>query len=299
MRLEGELEITGAGITRTAMTLELAAPAHSLLRISIPPYGEAQRGWDGEVAWQVDPFNGNAVHEGDRLREIEDTGAFHAALDWRSIYSEHRTVARVSFADRPCWKVEALSKRGAKRTLYFDVASGLMVGRSGEKESQVIFADWRAFEGLLLPTRITYLRPETGEEEVRYVEKVTFGGVDPAVFERPHEIVKLLWTPEELEARNAEALEKHAACLGIYVASFGPYQDADVLVGVERGDLVMTFPGQPPHVLRGPEEEGWYAGEQGSGIRVRFEDLLGERAQTMHVRRGEDEVSMPRREQDG
>jgi outer membrane protein assembly factor BamB len=298
LHVEGQLEITGAGITRTAMTLDLAAPACSLLRIAIPPHGEILRGWDGEVAWQVDPFNGNLVHEGDRLREIEDNQAFHAALDWRSIYSEWRTVARVAFADRPCWKVEALSRRGAKRTLYFDVASGLLVGRSGEKESQVVFEDWRVFEGLRLPTRVTYLRPETGEEEVRSVEKVTFDVVDRAVFARPHAIVKLLWTPEQLEAKNAEAKAKHAACLGTYVASFGPYEDADVRVEVERGDLVMTFPGQPPHVLRGPDAQGWYAGEEGSGISVRFEDLRGEQAQTMHVRRGENEVSMPRREQD-
>jgi outer membrane protein assembly factor BamB len=295
MSLEGSVEITGAGITRTPMDLHLAAPTYRLFHFSIGRFGDTYRGWDGAAAWQLDPFYGNLILEGDALREVEEIHAFHAALDWREIYTEWKTVARASFAGHSCWKVDARSKRGAKRSLYFDVETGLKIGRSGEQETQAMYADYRAFEGLLLPTRITLIRPDTGEEEVQYVDRVTFDEVNLSLFDRPENVVQMLWTPEEIAEKDAEAREKYAPYLGTYLADFEPYENAEFLIDIARGDLVMTIPGTPPFALHGPDAEGWFIPGPGDRLFVRFEEIEDGLAETMHLRLTDSEPKLSRK----
>ena len=298
MHLEGGLEITGAGITRTPLTIDLAAPAYRLLHFPIPRFGEVRRGEDGEIAWHLDPFNGNGLSEGSELRELLETQPIFAAFDWATIYPERRTVGRTTFGDRTCWQVDVVSKGSAKRSLYFDVETGRYAGRHGAEESRVIHADYREFEGLWLPTRITLLRPDTGEEEARYIEKVTFDQVDPAIFERPAEIAKLLWTPEEIAAKNAEAREKYGAYLGRYVGNFEPYAGRDFEMAIVRGDLVMRIPDVPEFALQGPDAEGWFTPGPGARLSVRFEEVEDGLAQTMHLKLVGGEPKLPRKVED-
>ncbi len=298
MKVEGEIEITGAGITRTPMTIQRAAPTSWLLSYSIGPFGSVHRGYDGEVAWQLDPFYGNHLEKGDALREIEETRPFHAELDWGELYATTTTTGRVTFGDRPCWKVEAVSRKGTRRQLFFDVETGFQVGRAGATEAQVVFADYREFEGLHLPTRITRLLPETGAEESYFVSAVTFDEVDPSVFERPVEVVKMLWTPEEVAAADGAARERFGAFLGVYVGDAEPIEGAELTAGITRGDLVVSIAGQPEIPLGEPDDDGWFSLGPGMGFSLRFEDEKEGVTGTLRLRLQTGEVTASRKREE-
>jgi outer membrane protein assembly factor BamB len=298
MRIDGDIEILGAGITRTSMTIHRAAPASWLLNYSLGRFGETYRGYDGEIAWQLDPFYGNRIEKGDSLREIEETRPFFAILDWRALYEKMTTVGTATFGGRRCWQVDAISKKGASRQLYFECESGLQAGRSGEDEAQVIFEEYREFEGLSLPTRITRILPETGEEETYFVEEVTFDEVDPGVFERPEEVVKMLWTPEEIAARDAEARKLHGAYLGTYVGTSEPVEGVEFVIAITRGDLVISTGDQPELAIHGPDEEGWFAPTREMGFSVRFEDEKDGVTETLRLRSPRGETALTRKDAD-
>ena len=63
------------------------------------------------------------------------------------------------------------------RTLYFDAATGLRVGRSAEEEAMVVETDYRTFGDVQLAARTTYLVPDTGEEELVSIESVTWSAI--------------------------------------------------------------------------------------------------------------------------
>ncbi|MFT5150383.1 MAG: hypothetical protein ACI841_000364, partial [Planctomycetota bacterium] len=61
--LKGDIEILGAGITRTPMTTSRKAPSAWHLSYSLSRYGQVQRCFDGAVGWQIDPFYGNHIED--------------------------------------------------------------------------------------------------------------------------------------------------------------------------------------------------------------------------------------------
>lgn len=294
MQLDGDIEILGAGITRTPMVIRSAAPALWHLNYSLGRFGEVNRGYDGEIAWQLDPFYGNRIEEGSALLEIEETRPFFAAFDWPALYESMATSGRVTFGDRPCWQVDALSRKGVQRQVYFDVDSGFQVGRSGATEAQVIFADYREFKGVSLPARITKLLPETGEEENYFIEKVTFDEVDPSVFELPPAVVKMRWTPEEIAVKDAEARRLY----GTYLGTAEPVEGARFEVLIRRDDLLVSIEGRQEFALQGPDDEGWFTPEQGSGVAVRLEDEQDGVTETLRLRLLTGEMTLPREHED-
>ena len=293
MQLDGSIEITGAGITRTPMTIHFAAPAQWHLTYSLGRFGTVERGYDGKVGWQLDPFYGNLVLEGDALRELAETTPLHAPVDWAATYSSLTTVARTLFADRQCWKVEAVSKGGATRHFFFDSETGLLRGRSGDTEAHVVLDEYRAFGGVRLPTLVTTLLPETGAEETLFIEGATFDQVPPEAFALPTEVQKMLWTPEEVAAKDAAARERHAAFLGVYLADFGRFQGAEFAIAISRGDLTMTIPGNPEFALEGPDSAGWF--RAGPQLQARFTDVVDGVAHTMQLRLTDGDHMLPRK----
>ena len=116
----------------------------------------------------------------------------HAAADWESAHSSMHTAGIVEFADRPAYRVDTWLAAGTARTVYFDVATGFLLGRESETEAIVIYDDWRAFDGLVLPMFEKRFLRDTGVEEILRFQEVEFDTVTPEAFARPPEIQALL-----------------------------------------------------------------------------------------------------------
>ena len=63
---------------------------------------------------------------------IQEAGDLRRLFDPASYYAEFGAVKAVVFENKPCYAVEAKTKEGYARTLYFDRASGLYAGHEGE-----------------------------------------------------------------------------------------------------------------------------------------------------------------------
>ena len=239
MHIEGAIEILGAGITRSPMTLDLTAPDAWRLHYSLGQFGEVARCYDGEISWELDPFYGDKLHEGDELRAARLLRSLHAPAEWGSQYKARTTTGRTTFADRDCWVVVATMSDDVQRTVYFDVEGGHLVGHEGATEPLVVYADWQTFDGVELPAKTTILLPETGAEETYYVEAVTWDSVDPQVYERPPAVLRLLRTPQEIEAENEVARERYAEYLGAYHGDIPPEGKTEWRLVVEDGHLAI------------------------------------------------------------
>ena len=126
-----------------------------------------------------------------QLAEAHDASELFAAADFARLYPEMRTTALATFDQRPCYRVEAVTRRGTARTLWFDAATGLLAGREGAHESLVVLDEYREFDGLHLATLERRFAPDTGIEELLRIARVEFVPVDPALFARPPAILQL------------------------------------------------------------------------------------------------------------
>lgn len=238
LHLEGTLENLGDGITQTAMTMDFTAPDRWRQRYDLGKYGTCDRGFDGETGWVLDPFYGNRLLEGDELREVRELQRLHAPVEWKALYPEMRTTGQEVFADRLCWVVTATSAGGAVRRFYFDAESGRLRGHDAEGESMVVHSEWRAFDGIELPTRTTIVAPGTGAEETRVISGATWDTVAAATHERPDAVSRLLRSPAEIAAADRAARVEFARYLGTYTGNTGDGPQS-WKIAVADGDLVL------------------------------------------------------------
>jgi hypothetical protein len=289
VHLRGEIEILGAGITRAPMQIRRMAPNLWHLQYSLGRYGEVLRGFDGTIGWMLDPFYGNELVEGAALKEMKETLPFLFGLEWRDEYKSMSPPVRASFGDRDCWEVAAVTKGGTARRVYFDVETGLLVGRDGETEAQVVHSNWCSFEGIKLPGKTTRLIPDTGAEETYYVSKATWDTVDVAAFDHPLEVQKLLRSPEEVEAESQRLKD----AFGVYLGSYRGENDALWKMLVEEGELKVDSADQGSFVLSEPDADGRFALPY-AGMAVSFETDASGGVTTMVFHSPEGDRKLPR-----
>ncbi len=269
LRLEGELESTGAGITRCPMTIHWT-PEKWAQVYDLGTFGKVQTCYDGEVGWVLDPFYGDRILEGVELTEVADTSGLLRDLHWQRIYQDAVTAGPVEFGGRPCWEVGVISRRGGVRKLFFERDTGLFAGREGERECLVTHDEYRDFEGVRLPTRTVVMRPETGQEERWFIERAHWGGADPTAFERSKAVLRMLLSDEERSALNEAARERYGAYLGTYGPEDGPQEAPVWTVDIADGELALLFPPERTFALTAEEEPGWFHLENSPVLRLHF-----------------------------
>ena len=246
LRLDGVLDQTASGVTGAPTTLLFQAPDTMRMTVDLAPYGMRERGYTGGeegLGWKADAFFGPELLEADELRELKDEARLLRHVEWRGKYPRVRTVARTGFDDRDCWRVEAATAGGHRRTLYFEVASGLLAGHEAEAEALVTYRDYAPFGAapgtVRLPRYRRSLAADTGEEEVFRVTEASFEPIEPEAFELPAAVQQLLMSPEEIEAANKRIVELYGDLLGTYVSVFDGEEDVPLIV--QRGHLAFEF----------------------------------------------------------
>ncbi len=284
LHVDGAYESTEAGITRTTATVDWMAPDRWRFEWQIPGIGSAQRGHDGEHGWQADPYYGTFLYEGEALRELAETCRLHAPAEWAGRPESFTTKECVLFDNRDCWRVAHTSPGGAERALYFDVATGLLAGRDAEGEALVVYRDYRGFDGVLLPTFVRTLLPDTGVQETVWVEKATWDTLEASLFLPPDSIAKKLRSPEEKAAEEKRLTQAHGHLFQTYASDQHPPH----LFTVEDGLLALKIGGQSMP-LEEPDEQGRFhftgmpgmfctfaVDEHGRGRTITFEGFPGQ-----------------------
>lgn len=199
--LVGEMELAGQGVGGVLEVFAMA-PDKLLVRVEMGPLGTTLQGYDGEVGWMKSPAMGPMVLEDEMLDEIREEADFYSELHDPEDFTSMETVSRTTFRDRPAYEVELVRTSGRAYTEYYDVDSGLLLGRVGEQQSPMgsmrvttTVSEWERAGGVRIPTR-TVQRLPTGQEIVMTIQEIEYDSVDPAVFELPAEIRTLLESDE-------------------------------------------------------------------------------------------------------
>ncbi|MGV3711295.1 MAG: hypothetical protein ACO1Q7_20915 [Gemmatimonas sp.] len=194
----GKLEMPAMGISATMESA--SAPGRSFMKMTIPGIGDIQNGYDGRVAWEVNPMRGPRIKsEKEKLSAQEDADFYGAMLFAPERYTSTETVGAAEFGGEKTWQVKTVLKSGKTVNEYFSVATGLRVGSSSTQISEagsiavvMIESDYKQFGALWLATRTELT---TGAQKVVVtLTSVVLDEVAPTRFALP-EPVKALVKP--------------------------------------------------------------------------------------------------------
>lgn len=190
--LVGEVSMPAAGMTMT-MEIWQARPNKMTMVMSIPNIGEIRSGYDGQVAWSVNPFEGPKILDGAELEQTLRQADFDANLRFEHLFPTLETVERTEMAGRPCYRVRMVATNGDEAFGCFDVETKLLLSMSSRMESQAgtiestqEFQDYRDFGGVKLPART--LMSMAGQQMVMTVKEVDTNPIPEATFALPAEI---------------------------------------------------------------------------------------------------------------
>jgi len=174
-----------------------AAPDRQLLRIGVSGLGEIQQGFDGRVAWLIDPMTGPRVLEGAAYSQMQMDADFYGELHDAKHYTKIETVAREEFEGVPAFKIRLIRPSGEEDFEYFAVDSGLLVGNSvtrispmGPMPAIAVFSEYKDFGGVRIATRI--VQKVMGVEQIMTLITVEHDKVNPSAFALPASIKALV-----------------------------------------------------------------------------------------------------------
>lgn len=196
MRATGELSVPGANLTGT-FEMFSARPNRMLMRVTLGGFGEMKTGYDGTVAWSVNPMEGPRLMQDREKVQAADNADFEGMLRDISRFKSVETVERTTVAGRDCYKVRVVWLSERETFDCYSPESGLLVASLGQQHSNMgvmdavtLYDDYRDFEGVRVPTKISV--QIMGVEQVLTMHEVFFTDVPASTFELPAEIRALV-----------------------------------------------------------------------------------------------------------
>jgi hypothetical protein len=196
IRTTGTFSMPAMGATGQLEVVQLA-PNRMAMKMTLPGLGDLRSGFDGEIAWSMNPMEGPRVMEGAELVQIRDEADFLASLRDASLITSSETIEKTEIEGRTCWKVKLTWKSGRESHDCYDVETGMLhatmqsnVTAMGTLESLTIFTEYRDFGGVKMPTLTT--QRVFGQQLVMTIESVDWGDVDESAVSLPPEIRALV-----------------------------------------------------------------------------------------------------------
>ncbi len=187
----GRMEFASAGL---AVRYELfSAPNRQSSRSTMPGLGEVRAGFDGAVAWIINPATGPMVLEGVALQQAREGADPEAPLHPERYVASIETVDDTVFGGARCWKVKVTTTWNEEYYEFFDAASGLLQGAirsqvsaQGRVEITSQILEWRTVAGVRLP-RVTRA-DMMGARILTTVDSTEVRAIPDSVFALPAQI---------------------------------------------------------------------------------------------------------------
>jgi hypothetical protein len=199
--MRGTIEVHEAGtVAKLPFVYFAGAPYHRLEKVSLPNgAGEILNGFDGDIAWSVDPKNGAKVYEGDERESMKRDADFYYALNELSWFKSMETIGTEDFEGQVCYRLHGINNWNKPNDHFYDRETGLLAGYEFNSElgpTHEIFSEYKRLDGVLVPTKqVVKAKASGGTWDIRQVlnfESVTFNDVNPAVFTPPQLVRDLL-----------------------------------------------------------------------------------------------------------
>lgn len=161
VRQTGTLSMPAMGLGGETEVL-FSLPNKNATRITIAGLGEMQVGTDGEVAWSINPMQGPRLLTDQELAATKEGADFLGQLTFPADrFSSIEFVGEAEFAGEKTYQLKFVSKAtGIVTQRYFSIATGLLRGSEatsvtamGSVESRATFSEYKAFGGVLFPTK--------------------------------------------------------------------------------------------------------------------------------------------------
>jgi hypothetical protein len=199
-RALGRFEMPGQGLEGTLEMLT-AAPDRLVVTISLPGLGELVTGFDGEVAWSINPLTGPMLLEGRQLEQMRLDADFFAVLQAPSRHRTIEVVERTDFGGRSCYKLRITRHGGEQDYEFYDAETGLPAGSILSRDSPMgpltattVLEDYRSFDGVLMASRA--IQRSLGVEQRLIITSVEHDTLDTTAFAPPAAIKALLAAPD-------------------------------------------------------------------------------------------------------
>lgn len=193
--MKGEMELPGMGAA--PMVIYAAAPDKMVIHLEIPGMGEVKQGFDGKVAWSIDPMGGPNLLPEAQVAQMKDQTDFYGEINFDKRFKEMKSVGESDFDGVKCYAVEMIDLNDGESTYFFDSESGLLRGTTQVQETQMgpmemtnINKEYKEYSGVKYPvhTEIEVM----GTTRVMKFSEVEVDTVKDEVFELPAEIKELV-----------------------------------------------------------------------------------------------------------
>jgi len=198
VRMLGTFTLAAAGIDAPLEILKVR-PNKYLFRTNLGQMGEILSGYDGNVAWAIQPGQGPLVLTGDQAAQVAEQADFFGDLHDFARFTKSETEAEIVFQERPAYRVRFERRNGTIVHEYFDVETGLSLGGSttvesalGKLEMVTILSEYKEFGGVRVATRVVQQNPQFNV--VLSIALVEYDTIDSTAVALP-ESVKALVKP--------------------------------------------------------------------------------------------------------
>jgi hypothetical protein len=195
MTVHGKFELPAKGLSfdRTVYYKN----GKMLYEIALPDGSRYQEGFDGTVAWQLDPKDGPRISEGNEVKSKERDADMYYSGRILDYFSSMEVVDITQFEGHTCYHLKGTNKWGIVNEHFYDTTSGLLVGyrfnskwRGCAGEETEVFSDYQDFGGWLRPTRDT--NKSADGIQVQTTTSVSFDDVGDSIYTLPPAIKSLL-----------------------------------------------------------------------------------------------------------
>lgn len=177
------------------------APDNSYTAIEFTGVGKFEQGVENGVAWEKSNLLGPRVKSGAEKAQALREAVFNNELNWKKLYPKAETAGVETIDGEECYKVVLTPPDGKPETSYYQKKSGLVVkttmtavNQMGEIPVDESFSDYKNFDGVLMPTKLT--QHAAGQEITMTIDSVKVNQPIPAgKFDLPADIKALLAKP--------------------------------------------------------------------------------------------------------
>lgn len=186
-----------AGAMGSFTSEQVVARSGKMAMTITAPFGELRNGFDGEVAWGINPMQGATILTGAEADALKQ-GASMALLTYEpGSFKSATVVGAADFEGRKAWLVKITPAVGPELSEYFDQQTGLKIGftaktttQMGEIEGTTRLSEYTQYGAVKMPKIIVQSNPMAGDITVT-VESVEFNKATDAAFALPDAIKAL------------------------------------------------------------------------------------------------------------
>jgi hypothetical protein len=197
MHATGTLSVPASGLSGPVEIFGATAPDRVVVKATVAGIGDILEGFDGSHAWSMSPMTGPMLKVGKELSQAKLDADFYSELRDPKKYPVVKTLEKVDFKGRPCYKVQLTRIDGANDFDLYDAETGLRAGGITTRESPMgtvtvtsTVGGYTKFDNMLVST--TMSQNILGVEQTITITSVEFDNVDASKFEPPAAIKALI-----------------------------------------------------------------------------------------------------------